>query len=413
MSDLSQYSFTDPDVCRRPYDYLQAMRSEAPVHRDPGSGFYFITRHDDVVEAALASDLFSSRNEINLKKSYSPRVQAVWDAAGIEILDTLVTSDPPEHLEYRRLGMALFTPTLVREMTPGIESLVNGFIDNFIDETDVDFLKVFAGLLPATVIADEYGLPRADQPRFRSWTDAIILLESPGNSEEREIELVHTVIELFRYLEKHLQKAASVENAHKMRVMHSIATMNKRDGTPFSTLERCWLSLVTFVGGNETTINALMHGMHQLARDQVLQQTLRQQPDKIRPFVEEVLRLFPPVQALMRVATRDIDLYGVTIPKGAQVILSLTSANRDESCWQHPERFNLERRDASRQLAFGTGRHVCVGMHLARAELTVAFNALLKRLKRIELSVPEENINYLPLAFFRVLESLPIKIEAA
>ena len=171
--------------------------------------------------------------------------------------------------------------------------------------------------------------------------------------------------------------------------------------------------LTTFVGGNETTMNMLALGMRKIATEPALQSELRRNPQKIAAFVEEMLRLEGSVQALLRVATKDLVIDGVAIPKGANVVLSSGSANRDEQRWSDPDAFRLDRTDGKRHLTFGYGRHSCIGMHLARRELNVAFDAILKRLRNIELSIPASDVHQVPLPFHRALERLPVRFEAA
>ena len=409
MQEVDRYSMTDPEVAKCPFSYYAAMRREQPVHLDPGTGIYWITRHEDVVKAALDTKGLSSSSDVISRSSFKPRAQALWDAAGMRTLKTLVTADPPDHDDYRNVGLQLFPHKTVEELTPQIKSLVSELVDSIAGRGEIEFIQDFAARLPGTIVCDEFGLPRADQPRFKTWTDAIIGLLSPDITEEREVELVVHMIEAFKYLEKHLQRAAT---EHPGRVIHALATMTKRDGTPFTPQERGWMLLTTFVGGNETTLNMLTMGMRKLATEPALQDELRANPDKIPAFVEEMLRTEGSVQALLRVATKDIELHGCSIPKGANVVLCSGSANRDENQWPDPNTFRLDRKGGNKHVTFGYGRHSCIGMHLARRELNVAFETLLSRLSNIRLAVPATDIQYVPLPFHRAIVSLPVRFEA-
>jgi cytochrome P450 len=410
MSELDRYSMADPATAKCPFDYYGAMRQRDAVHKDPGTGFYWISRHDDVVRAALDAKSFSSQSEVILKKRFRPRAQALWDAAGMRSVDTLVTADPPDHDDYRNVGLRLFPNETVERITPNILTLVNELVESIAARGEAEFVRDFAARLPGTVVCDEFGLPRSDQPRFKTWTDGVIGLLDPTISEDREVELVTRLIEMFKYLERHIQRAATEMPG---RVIHTLATMMKRDGTPFSALERSWMLLTTFVGGNETTMNMLALGMRKIATDPALQTELRSHPDKVPAFVEEMLRLEGSVQALLRVATQDLVVEGVSIPKGANVVLCSGSANRDESHWSDPSAFRLDRKDGKRHLTFGYGRHSCVGMHLARRELQLAFVRLLGRLRNIRLAVPNEEVDQVPLPFHRAIERLPVRFEVA
>lgn len=408
MRKVGDFSITDPEVAKCPFAYYAAMRREDPVHRDPGSGYWWVALREAVAKASLDAQALSSTSEVILKTQFRPRAQALWDAAGMRTLHTFVTSDPPEHDEYRAVGRNLFTPRKVEQMAPHIETRVHELIDTFAHRGSVEFVREFAARLPGSIVCDEFGLPPEDQPRFKTWTDAVIGLLSPALSEDREIELVQHLIELFQYLEGHLQRHAQLPPG---RVIHTLATVDKRDGTPFTALERGWMTLTTFVGGNETTMNMLAAGLRTLANTPTLQEELRSDPAKVPLFTEELLRLQGSVQALLRVATRDLEIDGTRIPKGANVVLCSGSANRDERFWPRAEEFRLDRNEGHRHMTFGYGRHVCIGMHLARRELNIAFRVILERLRDIRLAVPDADIEQLPLPFHRSIASLPLQFN--
>lgn len=410
MRKLSEFSITDPAVAACPFEYYAAMRHESPVHRDPGTNCWWVSRRESIAKASFDAQAFSSKSDLVLRLQYRPRAQALWETAGMQTLHTFVTSDPPEHEDYRTLGMGLFTPVKVEQLTPHIEERVRELIDEFAARGSVEFVAEFASRLPGRIVCDEFGLPLQDQPRFKEWTDAVIGLISPDISEAREAELVHGLIQLFKYLEVHLKRNAAEPTG---RIIHTLATMNKRDGTAFSLLERVWMTVNVFIGGNETTMNMLSAGLHKLATTPGLQHDLRASPDKIPQFTEEMLRLEGSVQALLRVATRDVEIDGVTIPKGANVVLCTGSGNRDERFWEHADEFRLERANGRRHMTFGSGRHVCIGMHLARRELNTAFRMLLERLHNIRLAVPAGEIEQVPLPFHRSLARLPLLFDTA
>jgi cytochrome P450 len=406
--DLAKATLADPELARCPFGFYAALRENAPVRRDPQLGHYWVARRADVIAAAQDSEHFSSKSDLQLRSRFRPRAQKLWDDAGINMRYTLLTSDPPEHAEFRRFGAALFTPRKVQELAPHIENIVNGLIDGFIDDGTVEFLGRFAALLPATVVADEYGFPRSDRERFKYWTDGVIQLQTPSITEDEEVDLVQRVIELFDYLVSHLEKAVDEPTG---RVIYDLATFNRTDGTPFTMLERAWMALIIFVAGNETTVNTLCSAVYRLAGDSMLQETLRADPSKIENFVEETLRYEPSVQVLIRKAASDVKVGAETISAGADVVLCTASANRDEAYWTEPNEFRIDRPNHRQHLTFGYGRHVCVGMHLARRELVCAIRILLERLDKIRFQDPKHLPSYLPMPFFRGMASLPIMFE--
>jgi cytochrome P450 len=173
------------------------------------------------------------------------------------------------------------------------------------------------------------------------------------------------------------------------------------------------MTLTTFVGGNETTMNMLTAGLRKLANTPELQAELRREPHKVPLFTEELLRLEGSVQALLRVATCDVEIDNVRIPKGANVVLCTGSANRDDAYWKDAAEFRLDRPNGRRHMTFGHGRHACIGMHLARQELNTAFRVLLERLNDIRLAIPDSAVEQVPLPFHRSVVALPLRFEAS
>lgn len=407
--DLSTATLADPQLSKCPFSYYRAMREQDPVHRDPSIGYWWIAKREDVIAAAQDPAHFSSNTDLQFRSRYRPRAQALWDAAGIEVPYTILTSDPPEHEEYRRFAMSLFTPKRVNELTPHIADITNELIDDFIDSGRADFAKEFAELLPATIVCDEYGFPRADRSRFKSWADSILLLQTPGISEDEEVTLVTRVIELFKYLTHHLELQRDKGDG---RVIYDLVSINRKDGTPFTLMERAWMAMTIFIGGVDTTANTLVSCINHLCLHPELQDQLRGKPDEIGNFFEEILRLHGPVQSIARRAKSDFEYSGKSIAEGNDVMLCLGSANRDETFWEKPDEFRLDRANVRQHLSFGSGRHVCVGMHLARQELQIALSLILDRLENIAFADPVSPPEYLPLPIFRGIASMPIRFSA-
>lgn len=405
MRHVNEFTMGDPETVTCPFSYYAAMRSEDPVHRDPATGFYWVTRREDVLRLAQDWELMSSQSGLVIRKVFQPRAQALWEAAGMSAVDTFVTSDPPAHDDYRAVGMKFFDPAKVERISSEIEALANQIIDEMPEGEVVDFVYSFAAQMQGRLLCKEFGVPLADLPQFKQWTDAVFEMMIPGLPEDREVELIKLMIAMFEYLDERLSRAGEEAPG---TVLHTLANAKKRDGSPFTSIERRWMAFTAFSGGNDTTRNMMLSGIHKLATEPELQAELRDDPAKVSKFVEEILRLEGAVQGSPRVATRDVEIEGTLIPKGASVILCYGSANRDDVRWSEAESFRLDRADGNRHVAFGYGRHTCIGMHLARRELQIAFRVLLCRLDNIQLVIPEEGIRRIPHPYFRGIENLPI-----
>lgn len=401
-------SLADPAVSACPFGYYRSIRDHEPARLDPVMGYYWIARRDDVLLAAQDPARFSSNTDLQFRSSYRPRAQKLWDEAQISVPYTILTSDPPEHEDYRRFAMSIFTPKRVIEMKPYIQSVVDELIDSFIDRGEAEFAKEFAELLPATVVCDEYGFPRSDRERFKAWADSVLLLQTPGISEDEEVRLVENVVALFEYLKRHITAASRQGGG---RVINDLATINRKDGSPYSLMERAWMAMTIFIGGVDTTVTMLSVAMHFLCARPELQDELRTDPGKIANFIDEILRLEPPVQSIVRRAKQEFEFHDRTIPAGADIMLCLASANRDERFWSEPDTFRLDRPNSRQHSSFGYGRHVCVGMHVARQELQIAISTILQRMQCIRFAQPANPPRPLGLPIFRAMPTMPIRFE--
>ena len=174
------------------------------------------------------------------------------------------------------------------------------------------------------------------------------------------------------------------------------------------------MMVLTFIAGNNTTVSMINLVLRKLAVDSALQDQLRNDPSLINPFIEEMLRTEPSAQAVPRVAREDAVVAGTAIPKGSTLFICTASANRDEAKWgADADEFRLDRPNARQHIAFGNGKHSCMGLHLARAELRACVAAMLERTKSFSLLDPANPPRQIPHYFTRGLFDLPIKFEAA
>jgi cytochrome P450 len=196
-------------------------------------------------------------------------------------------------------------------------------------------------------------------------------------------------------------------------IMSELVTAKIEDGRPLTDHEVISILQQLLVAGNETTTNGIGNGLLMLAEDQALQRTLRREPERIPQFVEECLRLEAPVQGLVRTTTSDTVLAGVAIPKGKTIFLLYASANRDEDKFPNPGCVDLSRKNAADHLAFGSGRHHCVGSELARVEMRVAFERFLHHFGHFELAMPREALQLIPMFTTRGYNEIRLRVRRA
>jgi cytochrome P450 len=378
-------TFMDPEIQRCPFPAYRKVREAGPVYIDPATGWYFVTDYDLVRKLTGDTTNLSSFTGILMCKQKSEvqdKVDKIFAEEGYPQIPLLVVGDPPEHRFHRSFVDKAFTPARVKAMEDYLETVVDDIIGQFINRPEVEFRDEFAGIVPQVVLADQLGMPRADLPKLKRWTDAVIANQDQSNGEERQLELAHIICELHRYA------AAMTEEFRRNPqpcLLSDIANASV-DGRQLSMPEIAALCEQVMAGGNDSSANAIANAMVRLIEQPELQDQLREEPGLTSQFVEEVLRLDAPVQKLFREPKRDMEIGGVHIPKGSVVVLQWGAANRDPAQFAEPDRINIKRDNAAQHMTFGFGPHICVGNRLARAEIRIAVEKLLKRLRNIRYS---------------------------
>lgn len=412
---LGEFNLLDDQTRECPFPYLKAIREQSPVYFMPELQGYYVSRYADLRYVKKHPELFS--NDIYKHKPDRGPSRSVADTYradnGWARTSTLQRTDPPVHTKYRQLINHAFTVARIREMTDYIETVVNDLIDGFIDQGHCDFVQDFTVPLPCTVIADQLGVPRDRIWDLKRWSDAML---APGGGfvdEAQALECGKQVVEAQHFFASVIQER---QQQPQDDIITDLANAKVSD-TPDSEsrvltmfeLQDLLDQLLT--GGNETTTNALGSALMLLLKNPGSIEKLQAQPELIRNFVEEALRVETPVIHLFRVATQDTEIDGVAIPKGSTVLLGYASANRDADVFNDAETFDLEREKPGAHLAFGSGPHHCPGAALARQELYSTFVILLQRLTNIRVANTQETFAHIPHSFLRGLGKLEIQFD--
>jgi cytochrome P450 len=410
---LDHVDFFDPAVNDCPYHAYRTLRDDAPVWFDERLHAYVITRHDDVRLVLQDTERFvNSRTASKRTRTISPKILALYQEKGWVPAPTLAGRDDPDHREMRNLFAHAFRPKRIAALEPQIRSLAHELIDGFIADGSCDWVAQFAVPLPLVVIGMQMGADPADLWRIKAWTDAWVqrlgLMQTPDEvvwSTEMEIEAQHYFQPIFE----------------RLRIQPDGTLLSDLVNTPIPEWGRCLtdeelhaeMMADTFVGGAETTTNALSGGVRLLIEHPDQWAKLKGDPETYLPaLVEEVLRLESPVQRLTRIAAVDVEMHGVTIPAGASVLVGYAAANRDERAFDAPATFDLDRDDAKKHLAFGFGTHFCMGAPLARRELYFGFEALVNRIDEMWF-LDTTDLTIAPNYFLRALKELRIGFRAA
>jgi cytochrome P450 len=410
MMRVQEHSLLDADIQESPFEYYRALREQAPVYFMPEIEAFVITRYRDVQHVLLHPEIWS--NDLLVRAGFSmfqhSEAKDLLEQQGW-VRDTRLQSDPPIHRDYRQLVAAHFTAGRVKQLGPWIRELAHGLAEALVEEDECEFMSTFAAQLPIRVITRVLGLPSEDSDQIKVWSDAWVEPLTAGISLEREVEVARLGVALQQYLATWMKRK---EDEPDEDVLTALSRATFPDGTALPMAEKMGLAEHLIVGGHETATSALGSGVMLLAQHPEVAAELREKPQKIRNFVEEVLRLESPSQGFFRVAVVDSEIAGVQIPRGQLVHVRFAAANRDPDSFPSPDALDLERSNAGAHVALGQGEHHCIGAPLARLELRSAFEVLLERFSHIELS-PGASLEHLPGLALRTLKQLTIQTPLA
>ncbi|MEZ5559006.1 MAG: cytochrome P450 [Pseudomonadales bacterium] len=407
---LDQTTPLSPEALACPHAYNERLRREAPVYRCPHTGIVFVSDYETICRVAKDHETFSNRfgQAMRSEGEVDPRLAEV-QAQGYPPVDTMLTQDPPLHRRYRGLVNQAFTTRRVAMLEPYIERLCHELIDGFTAQGECEFVEAFAERVPMTVIADQLGVPLSDYDLFKRWSDAFVAQLSRMASPDEELAAVRLIVDFQHYF------AAKIEERRRERkddIISDIVHARFENERPLDVPEMLSILQQLLVAGNETTTHCIAEGVLLLIENPDQHQKLKEHPELIGNFTEEVLRLATPTANMWRVATKDTEINGVPVPRGGMVQLRFSSGDRDEKVFAQPHQLDVERSNADRNIAFGHGVHMCIGANLARKELNVAFRVLLERLDDLELACAPEALVYAPNALLRGVSRLPIRFRA-
>jgi cytochrome P450 len=379
-----------PAVVADPYPAYAELRERAPVVEVPENDLWLVTTHAACLEVLGDPERFSSRESLSGQNRFrdNPEATEVLRAgAGYPRVPTLILTDPPAHSRYRQVVQRALSPAkTVRRLTPQIEAMVDELIDGFAARGSCEFIGEFAYPLPMGVIRTVLGLPPEMLDTMKRWSDDFIAAQAGNIDSDRVAQAAVSTVEWEHYISDQLDARAadpSVEEREDFLSRLVVEGRGDEETPPLSRQEQLSLAQQLLVGGNETTTNLLGNLMVKLACDRAESDRLRDRPDLIPAFVEEVLRYESPLQGLYRVVVHDTEVEGVKLPAGARLMVLFASANRDEDIYG-PDAFIGDRdMRADPHLAFGRGVHACMGQNIARREARIAVEKLLARLDDI------------------------------
>ena len=403
----------DPAVQQNPFPHYRRLREHDPVFRMPQSGFYVLTRYEDVRAVLRDTETFSNTLDLaDLSGERARRLGALFNerlaVKGWAHVPTLHQSDPPEHTRYRRLLNKVFSPGRVRQMVPDVERICHQLIDAFVDRGRCEFVSEFAFPLPGIVISEQLGLAPGEIGTFRRWADAM-LAPAQGLLTDEDAAIAYADIEA--EAQHYLADVFADRRARPTNdLISALVAASDSEERPLSMHELQNLLQQLITGGYITTADAITSAMWLLIENPGQMQRVRADPSLTKTFAEESLRMLAPVQGLFRKATRDVEIRGVTIPAGSILHVRYGAANRDDEAFEQPDDFDVTREHVMRHMSFGQGPHACVGAPLARQEMVTALDGLLARLDDIAFDTGSEAERNEGLLFYS-FKTLPIRFN--
>ena len=423
-------NFFEPDTIACPYPSYDILRDEAPVWQDPMTGMWFVTRYDDIRAISLDNERFSNAlpsgrdgsirpvdpdgsPERALVASRAKLLRELYAEQSIARAPNLSLRDAPDHMALRRLFDFAFRPAAIRDLDELVEELAYRMIDDVVAAGECDWVATFAVPLPLFVIGCQMGIDDAELPRIKHFTDAWIRRMGLMQDEDDMRRSVRIEAETRAYFQEHFDRLRREPDDTLLNVL--VNREIPEWGRPLTDNElHTEVMADLFVGGSETTTNALSAGVMLLIEQPDIWRRLKADPESsLEPFVEEVLRLESPVQGLLRETRVDVELQGVTIPAGSVIHLRYGAANRDERQFECPRDVKLDRRRPRGHLAFGVGAHHCLGAPLARRELYFGFKALVDRVDELRYVETGAAFEYRASYFLRIMDRLDIGVTPA
>ena len=393
-----------------PWDLFARMRERGSpcwVNETDGAGFWALTRHAHVFHASSTPRDFSCARGIRLEE---------LDADELEARRTMMEYDGAEHARLRRLVGAGFSRKSIATYEASVRELAAQVLDRALELRELDFVEEVSRELPIRMLCRILGVPEEDAGELVEWGDALISNADPEFSLA-VIDQVDT--EEFRLLPFRSPAARAVfdyaSHIRKERLRRPtddiISGMLAEDagGRPLTELEFQNFFLLLIVAGNETTRHTISHGLLALLDHPDAREALAAAPGERGLFesaTEEILRWTSVTMHFRRTLTRDLDLDGAPLRRGDKAVLWYIAANRDPEAFPQPERFDIRRRP-NPHLAFGAGRHVCLGAWLARLEVRVTFEELFRRVRAVELTGPPDRLRS---NFIHGVKHLPVRL---
>ncbi len=415
---IDPHSYAEWDGLLDTFDHIRASTPVAkimPEEEGLFEPFWLITGYDDVMRISKDNATFLN-NPRPVVFSFNQAIEFSRAATGSNMLvDSLVVFDAPIHPKYRKLTQEWFMPRNLGRLEDEIRALAHRTVDRMIEAgPEVDFVKEVAGPFPLRVVMQILGVPPEDEPRMQMLTQQLFGgqdkdLSGSGMDNMTPEQVVQLVAGAVKTFEDYFATLAEDRRVNPTEDVASVIANATVDGKPLPPRDMAGYYIIVATAGHDTTSASTAGAMMALANDPEQFAKVKADRSLLPGIVEEAIRWTSPVQHFMRTAAEDVEMGGQSIKAGDWMMINYVAANHDPAQFDDPRRFDAGR-SPNRHLAFGAGAHQCLGLHLARLEMRILFEALLDRIESVE---PAGEARRATSTFVGGLKSLPLRITAS
>ena len=357
-----------------PYPTYARMREEAPLYHNEEQDFWVVSRHADLHKAFRTDGTFSNKMGVSLDPS-------AWNESA-HLVTSFLGMDPPEQTRLRKLVSRGFTPKRVADLEPRIREISDQYLDDAVAKGSFDWIGDFAGKFPMDVISEMLGVPVADRDEVRKYADLLVVREDGLR------DVPPAGFEAAGWLFGYYADLIADRKANPSDDLVSALLNAEDEGQRMTDSELTAFLFLMVVAGNETTTKLLGNAVANISRHPEQRAAVFADPSLVEPWIEETLRFEASSQLLARLTIKDFTIGGVTCPAGSKVMFNIGAANHDHEVFENAEEFDIRRDKAelSKHIAFGGGRHFCLGANLARLEAKIALERLIEKTSSIEVT---------------------------
>lgn len=393
----------DDDYIQDPYLLYERMHADGQVHAIGDSGFYAVSGWDAINDVIARPDDFSSNLTATMTYENGKVGRFAFSALGSE-MQALATADDPAHAAHRKLLLPQLAARRIKSIEDYVGEIEGRLWDEHVHDGRIEWMSAMANRLPMMIVTRLIGVPDVDSDQLMRWGYAGTKTVEGLVSENELAEAGAAVMELAVYINEHFLAAAEHPGDN---LLGDLATARAAgDLTDMTALN---IMATLFSAGGESTASLIGSAAYVLATNAEVQQRVRENPDSLGSFLEEVLRFEPPFRGHYRHVVNDTALFGVDLPAGSRLVLLWGAANRDPSHFDSPDDFRIDRPGGKGHITFGKGAHFCVGAALARLEAKIVIGKLLERTTHIEAA---DIGPWLPSLLVRRLERLELRVRS-